>query len=386
MVRWIAAALSLALAGCTQEGLVLDPGPPAFRVDRLAAGPYHTCAIQGGTLSCWGRNGAHQLGSADITDSPSPRAIAGADWAEVAAGEQHTCGRRTGGSAWCWGDDSYGQAGVGPGPAVVPAPAFVSTAGPVAQLSTNYDFTCAIDLDGSLWCWGQNDEGQLAQDDPFPAPGVNRSAPAQVETARDWTLIDAGQGHACGLRGSGALFCWGRNSGGELGLGPGAPGQIRTPQPVGLAADWLEVRSGQGHTCGRRAGGSLWCWGQNESGQLGTGDGMATLAPTRVGAGSDWTAVTVDTFHSCGLRGGGSLWCWGRNLEGQLGTGDHADHPVPVQVGADQDWAQVSAGRFHTCARKSDGSLWCWGQDTYGQLGTGDLKDHAVPARIVAGP
>lgn len=371
-----ALALVLSLAGCTQEGQVLGVGPGGFHADALGAGPYHTCAIQGGALSCWGRNDTHQLGTAGTTPVLAPAMLEGTDWAEVAAGEQHTCARRTGGSVWCWGENGSGQCGVGDTAAPVDAPAFVSTSGAAAQLSTNFDFTCAIYESGALFCWGANAEGQLAQDDPFPGDGVNRSAPVEVETAADWTFVDAGQGHACGIRAPGSLWCWGRNSEGELGLGAGAAGQLRTPQRVGDGEDWAEARAGQNHTCARKTDGSLWCWGANDESQLGLGDHQTRSEPTRVGDASDWTAVTVDTFHGCGLRAPGSLWCWGRNVEGQLGTGDHQEQGQPVQIGTDDDWSQVSAGRFHTCARKQDGTIFCVGQNTYGQLGTGDMQDH----------
>jgi alpha-tubulin suppressor-like RCC1 family protein len=169
----------LSLAACTQEGRVLGGGSDVFRADALAAGPYHTCAIKSGSLSCWGRDDDHQLGTTDTTNSPTPLVLAGTDWAEVAAGELHTCARRTGGSVWCWGDNESGQAAAGATP-IVTTPTFVSTAAPAAQIATTHDFTCSIYLDGTLWCWGANAEGQLAQDDPFPGPGVDSHVPVRV--------------------------------------------------------------------------------------------------------------------------------------------------------------------------------------------------------------
>ncbi|MFT3767947.1 MAG: hypothetical protein QM820_21055 [Minicystis sp.] len=380
MRRALVALIAIASAACTQEGRVLG-SDTGLRADALAAGPYHTCVIASGVLSCWGRGDHHQLGAGEATDGRAPRKLDGADWAEVAAGEQHTCARRTGGSVWCWGDNSAGQAGVGP-IAEVDAPAFVSTTAPAAQIATTHDFTCAIVGDGALYCWGANAEGQLAQDDPFPGEGVPSNVPVAVGTAADWTQVDTGQGHACGLRAPGVLWCWGRNSGGHLGLGPDAAGQIRVPQRVGDADDWLEVRAGQNGTCARRAPGTLWCWGENSAGEVGTGDRVTRDVPTQVGEAADWSAITLDTFHGCGLRPPGTLWCWGRNFEGQLGLGDHEDRLVPTRVGQDEDWSQVSAGRFHTCARKSDGTLYCAGQNTYGQLGTGDVMDHPSFTRV----
>lgn len=375
--------------GCTDEGVVLVPpptpqNPAAARVDVLAAGPYHTCGIDGGRLLCWGSNDHGELGVGDGMDRGAPVALAGQDWKAVALGEEHTCALRTGGSAWCWGSNKSGQLGVGglgaggaggAGPHAA-TPEFVSTTAPVVQITARFEHTCAIDEAHALSCWGANEEGQLAQDDPFPGKGVDRDRPTRVGADSDWALVDAGQGHTCATRAPGALWCWGRNSDGELGLGPGAPGQIRVPQHVGVATDWMDVRTGQNSSCGLRAPGQLHCWGANDSQQLGLGDMQPRDQPARVGAFDDWVAITIDTFHGCGIRKDGSLWCWGRNVEGQLGLGDKNPRGAPTRVDDATDWVSVAAGRFHTCARKKDRSVYCAGQNMRGQLGTGDGMDH----------
>jgi alpha-tubulin suppressor-like RCC1 family protein len=304
---------------------------------------------------------------------------------EVAAGEDHGCGLRQGGSLWCWGANDEGQLGTGDGADSL-TPTFVSTLAPVEQLATTHRHTCALYADGSLWCWGANEEGQLAQGDPFPGEGVDRPTPVRVGSEADWIAVDTGQGHTCAIRAPGSLWCWGRNLGGELGLGPDAAGQIRTPMQVGSETDWTEVRAGQNSTCGVRAGGQLWCFGRNAAAELGLGDMSTRFEPTRVGDADDWTAITLDTFHGCGLRDDGDMYCWGRNDEGQLGAGDNDVRLVPVRVASTTEWAAVSAGRFHTCARDVDGNVWCSGENDRGQLGNGttersDLFVQVAPAQ-----
>jgi alpha-tubulin suppressor-like RCC1 family protein len=234
----------------------------------------------------------------------------------------------------------------------------------------------------------------MGQPDTVLAPDADALLPIQIPGGSDWIDADAGQGHACGIRKPGRLFCWGRNTTAELGQGSTMPAQLRTPTRVADAEDWLTVSTGQDFTCGLRAPGSLHCFGDNSEGQLGVGDRAVHDSPTRTGTDEDWTAIDIDTFHGCGIRKPGTLWCWGRNAEGQLGTGTFTDEPpapgaahdAPVRVGTDSDWVQISTGRFHTCGRRVDGSLWCTGANDDGRLGTGDSKRRNVMTRVVLPP
>lgn len=382
-------AAALLGSGCTDSGVVLEPpgeGPQKpGRVDVVAAGPYHTCAIRSGSLFCWGANADGELGVGDQNDRSVATAVNGTDWSEVVVGESHTCARRTAGSVWCWGNGISGQLGTGdPGPELEPA--FVSLPSPAAQLASKYSHTCAIDESGALFCWGANEEGQLAQNDPFPGEGVDRFTPVRVGSDNDWILVDTGQGHTCGLRSPGDLWCWGRNSDGELGNGSSTdPGQIRIPLRAGNDHDYTDVRIGQSTSLGIRHGGELYSWGENLQGGGALPLSGLQPTPTKVGSFDDWASISVDTFHGCGIRVG-QLYCWGRNGEGQLGLGDNDDRIGPTPVDGASDWAGVAAGRFHTCAQKKDGSVRCTGQNGNGQLGLGDFDDRNVFTDIVPPP
>ena len=150
----------------------------------------------------------------------------------------------------------------------------------------------------------------------------------------------------------------------------------RRSVPVGRADDHrlhrpLPVSTHDRHTCALKSDGSLWCWGENGFGQLGTGDLDLRQVPTRVGTSAAWSAIALGANRTCALEQNGSLWCWGENDRGQLGLGHQTDEPVPSRVGTATDWASVSAGTSATCARKVDDSLWCWGENRYGQFGDG---------------
>ena len=182
---------------------------------------------------------------------------------------------------------------------------------------------------------------------------------------------------------TGQLICKADGSGTECNASPGSPtteicdgkdndcdGQTDennvcapvtvTPRRVGAGGD---------HTCAIKQDGSLWCWGSNDSGQLGDGTNADRNAPVQITYISGVSSVALGD-HTCAIKQDGSLWCWGRNDSGQLGDGTNTDKNAPVQI-MSSGVVAVSLGGAHTCAVKQDGSLWCWGANYYGQLGDG---------------
>ena len=137
---------------------------------------------------------------------------------------------------------------------------------------------------------------------------------------------------------------------------------------------------------------SLWCWGANNSGQLGVGSTVNQKVPTRVGVANDWSQVSAGGVSSCGIRTGGLLFCWGGNANGQVGDGTTSQRTSPVQIGASKVWQQVATSGFsnypddaHACAVASSGttgSLWCWGGNDVGQLGIGSTTQALTPTQV----
>lgn len=365
----------LLLAACVDRGQVLGPGTPVVLQAspvRLALGQQHACSVVNGALSCWGLDDDGQLGTPPVTPGVGQmaNAVSGASsWTVPAAGGRHSCGLDAGGRVWCWGANDVGQLGSGDqAPSTTPRAVELPSA--ALDVRTLFDHTCALLADATLWCWGANVEGQLGQGDQYP--GQARSLPVQVGTNRDWTFVATGQGHSCGIRAPGTLFCWGRNTDGELGQGNTQDAELRSPTQVGSDSDWVEVACGQNETCARKANGHLFCWGTGQYGALGLGDLAERDSPTEVPAIADWVQVSTNTFHTCGLRASGQIWCAGRDTEGQLGTPDHADAIPNLQL-ADPNagWVEVRAGRFFTCGRKGDGTTWCLGKNSANELNAG---------------
>jgi alpha-tubulin suppressor-like RCC1 family protein len=238
--------------------------------------------------------------------------------------------------------------------------------------------TCGLSNAGTVWCWGYNDYGQLGNG-TFSTAITPQQVPQQVGTASDWISLEAGRFHTCGLRIDGTAWCWGWNDTGQLGNGTTTSTAI--PQQVGGASDWISLELGYTHTCGLRADGTAWCWGNNGDGQLGNGTFTAATTPQQVGAASDWISLAAGTYHTCGLRTDGTAWCWGYNGFGQLGNGDdtYTGATTPQQVGAASDWISLVAGSTHTCGVRNGGAAWCWGQNFVGQLGSGATNNANTP-------
>jgi alpha-tubulin suppressor-like RCC1 family protein len=368
------AASALAAVACTSTGEVLGPGGSVvLRASdvRLASGWGHSCAVAAGALTCWGDDADGRLGvPAGGGAGQGPVTVAvptGGGWLVPAAGERHSCALTTAGAVFCWGANDQGQLATGDrNPQSAPSP--VALPADAVDVRTGFGHTCALLADASLWCWGDNLEGQLGLGDVYP--GDDRLTPVQIGSDDDWTAVSTGQGHTCGIRAPGRIYCWGRNTDAELGQGSAQPEEIRAPVAVDADEDWIDVACGQSYTCARKRDRSLWCWGASASGALGVGDVDPRPTPARVPVGSDWLTLSANTFHTCGVRASGEVWCAGRDTEGQLGSSDFADADPDMQrVDAGTTFVEVRAGRFFTCARKADDTVWCLGDNGSWQLG-----------------
>jgi len=274
------------------------------------------------------------------------------------------------GEASCAGGSDGGVDGGGDGGLPV---------GTYRRLSVGAYHACAIDTDGALWCWGRNDQAQLGQSDREA-----RGLATRVGGNSDWLAVSAGDGHTCGIRGSGAsgaLYCWGNNDDGQVGNGSTSQAYQFGPDEIDAGTLWSQVSAGGIFSCGIHADGTLWCWGSNIEGQIGTGEANNpdhAWVPLQVGSEDGWTAVSVGRYHACALHGA-ALVCWGYGDNGRLGTGDSSslaavDSAAAIAPPSGFVWDQVSAGGGHTCAHASDGHVYCWGVDYDGQAGGGPAE------------
>ena len=160
-----------------------------------------------------------------------------------------------------------------------------------------------------------------------------RPSPTDVAAGTTWSQVSAGASHTCAVDAAGALWCWGKNHDGEVGVGdPATMDWVSSPVQVAPERRWSQVACGDGFTCAIAEDRGLWCWGKNDAGQLGLDDTMRRIAPARVGMALDWVALAAGRRHACGIRAGGGLFCWGDNSQGQVDLTDLAPSDPPMET------------------------------------------------------
>ncbi len=322
------------------------------------------------SLYCWGRNNYGQLGTGNTINSSIVAKAQIGSVRSVSVGYDHTCAIKTDSTLWCWGNNDYGQLGLGFRYGFSSIPKRVTYLPAVAKVSAGNEYTCASKTDGSLYCWGNNEDGLLGTGEYYSKP---------TPTYMNFTgtaNIAAGDGSTCVTKTDGSLWCWGHNENGQLGIGD----HTNKMHPTRLFfSSTAQISLGQNHTCASRTDGSLYCWGSNNRGQLGIGSFTDKSAPTRVFFSST-AKISLGAFHTCASRTDGSLYCWGDNTNGQLGNGYSALQSAPQRVFFSQA-AEVKAGLYHTCASSTygTGTVFCWGLNNYGQLGVGDYTNWYYP-------
>lgn len=348
--------------------------PAAAGVSAYALGLSHTCAIRGAALWCWGTYD-------DSTGHPPtalalPGAIAPT---LVSAGGGGTCAS-DGATTYCFGGGEDGEAGDGSFARRTAATAPVVDLPSVAALASGDRFHCAVDSGGDLRCWGRNSHGQLGTG--VPAIGFG---PTRVGTGT-WSIVRASNDTTCAIDDAGALACWGRNFDGEVGdtaLGP----YVDAPHPIVVptVARWRDVGVGHGHACAVTDVGAVYCWGADAAGQLGVPAGVGVRSPTAVQwvgqAPSD--AIATGVHGSCVLGHDATRTCWGDNTGYALGLATAgAGRPPTIVTGV---WAHLALGASFGCATNNNGQDVCWGADTDGQRGDGTGVTPASADPIMTG-
>jgi len=334
-----------------------------LRFTVVSAGGRFTCGVTtAGSAYCWGFNGYGQLGDGTTTDRTSPVVVAGGlRFATVSAGGGHACGVTTAGAAYCWGDNLDGQLGIGSnaGPEACSTVPYPCSTNPVAVLggltfaavSAGSEHTCGIAMTGASYCWGRNSVGELGDGsttgpEHCPLPyGVMQfdlcsTTPTAVAGGLAFATVGAGTLFTCGVTTSGAAYCWGDNSNGQLGNGGTAMDSAVVPLPVagGLRFSLVSAGAGNGFACGVTTTDAAYCWGYNFAGQLGNGTDQSSASPVAVAGGLKFATLTAGGTggglgFACGITTTPAVYCWGTDDGGQLGNGtSELKSPVPVPV------------------------------------------------------
>ena len=399
----------------------------------IAAGDAHTCVIVAGAdategdsgyVLCWGANESGQLGDGSplLSDSKEARQVVVAQsdgggpstgphvlapyFNGLCAGKNFTCAdlNPAGDSdkqfVACWGSNAKGQLGANladPGPYTAPFSAVTDGSNSedgiaIGSVTCGAEFACALGPDGTAYCWGANESGQLGTG--------SVGLPSIAATAIDghlFTQLTAGAHHVCGVQADGGVYCWGDGSLGQLGSGlkkgtasPTLVGKISAvpDRPLALGNDFTLALAG-------KIAKNPWAWGQNHFGQLGDGSQTDALLPTALSGiatgdiGSGGTVYSGATAEHACARIGDTLECWGANVFGELGNGSTDDQPSPVTIFDGKTTAttlapgnhSVAVGGRHTCAITVKGDVMCWGANHRYQLGSSVLTPQRTPVR-----
>jgi alpha-tubulin suppressor-like RCC1 family protein len=345
------------LAGVAQVSIARDADP---NIESAT----NTCVILiAGPSLCWGNNSHGQLGDGTVTSSTTAVATKGlSNSTSLAMGWSQGCASQQDGELRCWGVNDEGELGrheLGSGGLAVTVEnlahvTMVSAGGGFDFLGGG--FSCALILDGTVNCWGRNDNAQLGN-----ASLMDSAIPMPV-SIRNVTALSSGAFHSCAVS-DGSVYCWGSNNSGQLGFMP-TGGNDFSAVPVAIRGmpEVSIVAAGGSHSCAISNSGDVWCWG-----------GLYQF-PSKIEAltiHEKAIAISVGDGFSCAILQSGSAYCWGENQAGQLGDGTtkFSSMPVHVKIPTESRVVDIDAGAFHSCAALSDGKAFCWGGNDQGQLG-----------------
>ena len=263
-------------------------------------------------------------------------------------------------------------------------PLVVPAGDSIALMDMGPAHACGIGSQGAVYCWGRNPAGELGVETDSTFSDTLVTVPGLTLAA-----IGAGDNHTCGIAADGRTYCWGANSWGQLGRPYGEYGP--TPEEVSGGHRFATIAVGLNHSCAATVTGEAYCWGWNNAGQI--GDGTVTERdnreqPTAVLGGQSFMALGAGMYHTCGVAFDGAGYCWGGNYYGKLGTGDSLDHSTPTAVAGGLSLVSVTGGDDHTCALTDDGEAYCWGSNRFGQLGDGNAGIEywtPVPVAVTGG-
>ncbi|HUB10076.1 MAG TPA: RCC1 repeat-containing protein [Myxococcales bacterium] len=369
--------------GSSSAGAGSTTGPPiAVAPPVIASGYLHSCSVDGsGTVWCWGNDLWGQLGLGTPTATFSPEPVVGLPAAAaLSGGNAHSCATSLTGALYCWGGNNNGELGNGGNDPIDATPVQAQGLAGVVSSACGVAHTCAVANGGAVYCWGYNGVGELGTNDTNSS-----SIPVQVTgLLSGGVAVTAGDFHSCALETGGSVLCWGSNSNGQL--GDGTLVERNAPVTVAKLAPAVAIAAGSAHSCALTTAGTVYCWGKNDHDQLGNPQVTNTQSkvPVQVTGLGGVVALTAQTNHSCALTASGQVWCWGDNAYGQLGSGaTGAESATPTAVPNLPDGVvAITTGQYHACVQTDAGVVACWGYGGYGELGDGTALNSTQPELV----
>jgi alpha-tubulin suppressor-like RCC1 family protein len=350
----------------------------------VAAGREHSLAVtQDGQLWTWGRNSEGQLGMGDLSDQALPTLVPGmTPLVSISASETHSLCVKNG-QVFAWGRNDYGQLGVATNlgtttPLLSPAPVPTFTASPIIKVAAGANHSLALAQDGTVWAWGRNLNGQLAQ----PTSTTTNVVPTQITSITGVIDLAAGDNHSLAVLGSGGIKSWGAGLSGQL--GNSGSGSSSTPVNVSSISTAVTVSARGNISMALLANGHVWTWGAGNFSALGRTTG-SYYTPSRISYTTQAaTGIAAGMLHSAAILCDGTVLPWGSGTNGRLGLGDKVAATPMLSVPSLPNVLAISVGD-HTMAAQNGGQFWAWGPNAKGQLGdgfTGSTQSRSFPGRV----
>jgi alpha-tubulin suppressor-like RCC1 family protein len=343
-----------------------------------------------GNLWAWGNNSPGRLGINDTINRSTPVTTfaGGTNWKQVSSGGYHTAAIKTDGTLWVWGQNDNGQLGNNTVNNIITPITTFSGGTNWKEVACGRTHTVAIKTDGTLWTWGASFFGGLGNNDS----ATNRCTPVTTFAGgTNWRQVAAGTNFSAAIKTDGTLWLWGRNGYGQI--ANTTTTTVNTPVTTfSGGTNWRQISCAGYHTAAIKTDGTLWTWGGGfaNSGGLGINDTINRLTPvTTFAGGTNWKQVASGGDNTAAIKTDGTLWVWGNSFQGALGnevtTSVKVLTPVTTFAGG-TNWKQVASGRArYTIAIKTDGTLWTWGSGADGKLGVNDISDRSTPVTTFAG-
>jgi alpha-tubulin suppressor-like RCC1 family protein len=328
----------------------------------------------------WGWGHRQISGDSTHRSSPVQNIKGGTNWKSVAcSGTDSVAAVTKNGQLWLWGDNTNGKLGDNSTTAKSSPVQTVAGGNNWRQATSSSLNSIGVKTDGTLWVWGNNSTGAVGDNST-----THRSSPVQtVAGGTNWKRAAQGTSFSAGLKSDGTLWTWGNNISGQLGDNTTAH-RSSPVQTVALGNNWRALSCGENHMAAIKDDGSLWSWGDNTYGQLGDGTKTHKSSPVQtIAGGTSWKQVSCGSNFTAALKNDNSLWLWGHNGLGRLGTGNTTHRSSPVQtIAGGTDWVVVDSGADHVAAIKIDGTLWAWGNASDGKLGDNTTTNKSSPIQV----
>lgn len=338
----------------------------------IACGQRHTLVLcYDSTVWGVGNNSSGQIGNGNFNtpvSAPQQAIASGVNKIKFidAGGWDYSLALDVDGNAWGWGDNYFGQLGIGNNTAQSQLVKISAFSNNVKAVAAGWMHALILKNDGTVWAMGRNDYGQLGN-----GASTNSNIPVQTMGLTGIVAISGGHLHSLALKSDSTVWVWGQNF---YGLGDGVTTQSYTPVKVSGLNNVIKIISLRNHSLALKIDGTVWAWGQGNSGQLGDGLSLSSGTPVQVSGLTNIKDIGAGDAHSIALKDDGTVWTWG-NATGILST-------TPTQLPLSASAIAIGTGYDHTIVRLNDSTIWGLGSNSYIQLGSGIGASALVPTKI----